>query len=296
MRDILRLIRPKQWAKNLLVFAGLIFTGQATQPDKLGVAMLAFAAMCLVSSAVYVANDLLDRDRDRNHPTKKDRPIASGRVPAGMATGLAALLVAGGAGIGAYLGTKTLALIGLYLGLQVLYNLSLKRIAVADVFTIALGFVLRAGVGAAAIDVKISPWLLLCAGSLSLTLGFGKRRSEFMELGGERDKCREALSDYTERSLDFLVAGCAIGSALTYGLYAIESPTGKAHPGLFFTTIFVFYGVCRYLLVLFRSNEGAEPENLLFRDKHILASVVLFIITAVIVMQKIPIPLLETAR
>jgi len=294
--DLIRLIRPKQWAKNLLVFAGLIFTGQATHSEPLTRALLAFVGMCLVSSAVYVANDLADVERDRNHPTKKNRPIAAGKVPVFTALILIGVFLLLGLGINVWLSKLTFALVVGYLVLQLLYSGVIKKVAIADVFAIAFGFVLRAAVGAAAIDVKISPWLLLCAGSLSLTLGFGKRRAEFMELGSSAGAARESLRDYTEKSLDFLVACSALGAALCYAMYVLESPTGKAHPGLFLTIPFVYYGVCRYLLVLFKNNDAGEPENLLFKDRHILFAVLGFIVTSVIVMQNVSIPLLEIAK
>jgi 4-hydroxybenzoate polyprenyltransferase len=276
-----RLLRVRQWTKNLLVFAAALFTGQITQGGVALRVLLGFAAMCFISSAVYIFNDLRDIELDRSHARKRHRPLASGAIKPLRAGILALVLVVGGLGLAFWLNRWSL-IVGLtYLGLQVLYNLWLKHEPVADIFCISVGFVLRAVLGAVVISVTISPWLLFCTGSLALMLGFAKRRQEFLNEGPDA-KTRPSLASYTKDALDRFVVVFATSSLLCYGLYCIESTTAKQHPGLAATAIFVAYGVCRYLLIVFGSKEGEEPETLLFSDRRLLLSVVLFMLTAAI--------------
>jgi 4-hydroxybenzoate polyprenyltransferase len=287
---MLKLIRPKQWSKNLLVFAGPIFGAQLSDQSVLKQAFIAFFAMCFLSSATYVVNDILDISADRVHPDKKKRPLASGAVSPNVAWGVASLLLLLSIALAFQLNKSSCILLGCYAGLQVLYNLSLKRIAIADVFTIALGFILRAVLGAAAVSVPISGWLLFCTGALALMLGFAKRRHEFMLQG---DASRASLSDYTLPALDALVIMTATGAAICYGIYAIDSSTATKHPAIIVTSLFVFYGIARYVQLTFSKGEGGEPADLLFKDIHMLASVALFLLTAVLAMTgSITIPLL----
>ena len=215
LRTLLRLLRVKQWTKNAVVFAAFVFALGDRQQDlaawefwKVALAALAFS---LVSSAVYVFNDLKDAPQDRVHPIKKNRPIASGAVGPGRAWGVALILLAAGLGGAWRLGPELLAVLGAYLVLQIVYTLGLKRLALVDVIVIALGFVLRALAGAVVIHVKISPWLLICALMLALFLGLCKRRHEKVNLAGLGT--RAALDGYDERLLDLLIAMTAAESA-----------------------------------------------------------------------------------
>lgn len=280
--DLVLLLRPKQWTKNLLVFAAPLFVSDQLRPGALSQSFAAFAAMCLASGAIYAFNDLLDVGRDRVHPKKRHRPVASGRVGAGAAGVVGAVALVGGLALAASLGTKPLVVVLVYLGLQGLYILGAKRIPVTDVFLIGTGFVLRAALGAIAIHVQISAWLLLCTGALALLLGFGKRRSEFVLLGEARSGSRESLGAYSKQALDVLVAACATVAAICYGIYAVESPTAKAHPALILSSVFVFYGICRYLFLAFGADEGGEPETLLLKDAHLVASVLLFVVSVLL--------------
>jgi len=288
---LIALMRPKQWSKNLLVLAAIIFVGKAGDPSAWPPVLLTLLGMCLLSSSVYVLNDLMDAQSDRRHPTKRHRPIASGAIHPTQAAIFSKALALGG--VITLMAVNIPAVIGgaVYVGMQFIYNIVAKRVAVLDVFVISLGFVLRAVMGALALDVRISGWLLLCTGALALTLAFGKRRSEF--LSQEGNETRSSLSQYSQKALDHLVASSALGSALCYGMYALESPTGRAHPGLIFTTPFVFYGVCRYVLLVFRDDNLEEPETLLFRDPHIWVSVIGFLIVAILAMTGLRAPILE---
>lgn len=291
--NLVLLLRPKQWAKNLLVFAAFIFTASFRDPVAIRSVLLAFGAICLASSSIYVLNDLLDVEHDRLHPRKKNRPIANGAVAPPIAFGLAAIAFAGSAALGLLLSRTSMVVLATYVILQVLYNFGLKRVAVADVFLISLGFILRAALGAAAISVTISSWLLFCTGALALMLGFAKRRSEFILLGDRRAEVRESLAAYSRSALDALVIMFACGAALCYGVYAVQSTTAHKYPALILTSVFVFYGICRYVLIVFGKDEGGEPETLLYKDPHIVFSIVMFIATAVLAMSGFKVPLLE---
>lgn len=293
MHPMLRLLRPKQWTKNLLVFAALMFTARFNQPEALLQACLGFVAMCLLSSSIYVVNDAMDYVRDRQHPVKRNRPIASGEVQKKTAIIYSQVLALGGAAILAWLGPSAVVVGGVYVALQALYNLRFKHVAVLDVFIISIGFVLRAVLGAAVIHATISGWLLLCTGALALTLGFGKRRAEFLNSNGAPNT-RPSLVEYSRQALDVLVATSATAAALCYGVYVLESPTAKAHPALILTTPFVFYGVCRYLLLTFQDQQQVEePESLLFRDAHLWISVALFLIVSAMAMSTSRLPWVE---
>lgn len=292
-RNAFRLVRPKQWTKNGLVFAALLFTAGRVHPGAWMAATSAFWAMSFASSGTYVFNDLFDVERDRRHPKKRLRPLASGAISKGAATGIGFLLLAASLGIAAAINPKVVVLILLYLLLQVAYNLRLKHVAIADVFTIAVGFVLRAILGAAAIDVGISGWLLFCTASLALMFGFAKRRNEFILQGADRSTSRESLVHYSRPALDALVVLFAAAAAIDYSIYCLESETARRFPALILTALFVFYGIARYLLIVFSLDEGGEPADLLFKDKHIVASVVLFVLTALLAMGGLRIPLIE---
>jgi 4-hydroxybenzoate polyprenyltransferase len=293
MTATLKLLRPKQWTKNLLVFAAILFTNGFHEPNALARSCLAFVGMCLFSSAFYVFNDLRDIEKDRNHPVKKNRPLASGKVKPTVAIVIGAILLIAAAALFLTLGRKVSYVVGAYAVLQLIYNAGAKGVPVLDVFLISAGFVLRAVLGAAAINVRISAWLLLCTGALALLLGFAKRRNEFILQGENRTASRASLGGYNRLSLDALAIMTATASALCYGIYALESPTAHKYPALFITTPFVFYGICRYVLLIFVQDEGGEPENLLFRDKHLVASVILFIVSALFAVSSAGFPLVE---
>lgn len=289
---LIKLLRPKQWPKNLLVFSAVLFTARFDQ-DSVSRSLIAFVAMCLVSSSVYVINDIFDQERDRAHPKKKFRPIAAGDVTTMTASILALALLGIGGGLAAGLGLKAGLTVLVYLLLQALYNLGAKRVAVVDVFIIAIGFVLRAAVGAAAIHAKISGWLILCTGALALLVGFGKRRHEFLLMGADRQLSRASLNAYSRASLDALVIMTACASAMCYGIYALDSPTAKKAPGLFFTVPFVLFGICRYVLLAFGDGEAGEPESILAKDLQIQLSILGFLLVAFLAMRGSPVPLLD---
>lgn len=290
-----RLLRPRQWIKGLLVFAAPLFTGRLQDPHALVRELFAFVAIALVSSSVYVLNDICDKDRDRIHPVKKNRPIASGSISMASAEFLGLVCLGCGVAIATYLGRGSLLIIGVYVLLQLAYNFALKRVPVADVFLLSSGYVLRAALGAAAIHVAVSAWLLFCTGALALLVGIGKRRSEF-ELQEESGLVtRESLADYTGQGLDAMLIIAAAASAMSYGIYSINSLTARKHPGLIATTIWVFYAVFRYVYLVVVKGEGGEPETLFVRDPHILICFLLFVASAYLAMSgMLVLPILDS--
>jgi len=291
--SFIRLLRVKQWAKNLLVFAAPLFSGFGGHSHFIAPAICAFFAMSLVSSSTYIINDVLDVERDRVHPTKRLRPLASGAIAKPIGIAIATICLAIGIGLAAWLSRGSLAIVICYLLLQVLYNWKLKKMPIADVYAIAVGFILRAVLGAAAIGVSISGWLLFCTGALALMLGFAKRRNEFIVQGEDRTVSRESLAHYNRSSLDALVCMFASGAAMCYAIYSLQSHTAHKYPAMILTSVFVFYGIARYVLIVFASDEGGEPADVLFKDKHIIFSVIGFVVAAAVATSGIRVPLLE---
>lgn len=290
IKSLPKLLRIKQWAKNFFVLAAIIFTGEFDRPDLVLKAFIAFFAFSFISSATYVFNDLADVEKDRLHPKKKSRPIASGAVSKPTAVGIGILSGILGIALSAYLNPIALGIVIVYVLTQVAYNLKLKRVAVADVFTIAFGFVLRAAMGAAAIAVPMSGWLFICTGFISLMLGFAKRRNEFIMQGQERGATRSSLEAYNQLYLDVLVAVTAGMATMGYAIYSMTSKTAHSYPGIVLTLPFVMYGICRYLLLVYKKNSGGEPADILFGDKHIAITILGFIIAAAIaISNKLPI-------
>lgn len=277
---LLRLLRVKQWTKNAVVFAAFVFAlgdhNQDLSAWELWKVCLAALAFSLVSSAVYIFNDLRDAPQDRLHPVKRNRPIASGAVKPGPALGLAAVLLAAGLGGAGRLGGNLLAVLGGYVLLQAAYTLWLKRLALVDVIVIATGFVLRALAGAVVIHVVISPWLLLCAMLLALFLGLCKRRHEKVNLAGQGT--RAALDAYDERLLDQLIAVTASAALVCYSIYTLwpETVDKFGTPWLAATIPFVVFGLFRYMDIVYRQEKGDRPEQILLTDGPLMADVALY--------------------
>jgi 4-hydroxybenzoate polyprenyltransferase len=267
-------LRVRQWTKNLLVFGGLIFAGKFDEPWAVKIALIVFVAFCCVSSAGYLVNDVVDREDDARHPEKKDRPIASGRLPVSAAIAVAVGLLAIGFGLMFYFRVPYGALtLGLYALNQAFYASVARRFAIFDVFIIGFGFLIRAVAGAAAIQVSISAWLLVCTFLLSLFLGFAKRRHE-LELGSNS---RASLTGYTTQLLDHFLIVAASATLLAYSVYAIESDTAAAHPMMVLTIPFPAFGVFRYLQVVYKENGGGHPDRALVRDPWMAVTVILWV-------------------
>lgn len=260
-------LRPRQWTKNLLLFAGIVFAAQLADAGRWVAAVTAFVAYCAASSAAYLVNDVRDVRSDRLHPVKRRRPIARGELSPRAALALAAGLASLAFTLAASLGPASLACMAAFGALQAAYSLGLKALELVDVLAIAGLFVLRAAAGAIAVDVRISQWLLLCTFLLALFLALGKRRAE---LGLEGVRARPALSGYTPALVDQLLAIVAAATIAAYAAYALTAHDSR---WLVATLPLVVHGLFRYLLLLHRRGLGEEPEALLVEDLPLLATV-----------------------
>lgn len=277
------LLRIPQWSKNAVVFAALVF-GEPQIDDAFARSVLAFLAFCTVSSAGYIVNDLLDIEQDRIHPVKQRRPIASGDVSLQTGLLIALALTAYGLLVSLLVNPVLLLVIVGYVLLTLAYSWKLKQFVLVDVFVIAVGFLFRAVAGAAAVEVPVSAWLMLCTLLLALFLAFGKRRSELVRLGSEAAAHRSALAGYSIALLDQLLvitAGCTI---MAYSFYSFTSESVPSNGIMLVTVPFVMYAVFRYLLLVMRKGEGGSPELLLWRDKPLLASVASWALVVLVIM------------
>ena len=273
LRAALVALRPRQWVKNLLLFAGIIFAAQLGDPTRFAQAVSAFLVYCAASSAAYLLNDVRDSQADRRHPVKRRRPIARGELRPAAAQTLAAVLAMGAIVIAAVIGASSLACLLGFATLQAAYTLRLKHIVLVDVLVIAGLFVIRAVAGAIAVDVRISPWLLVCTGLLALFLALGKRRAELVLAGAGRTTGRAALEGYSLALIDQLLAAVAGATIVAYALYTV---TARDSYALLATLPFVVFGLLRYLQLLHRRGAGEEPENVLLGDAPILVTVVVW--------------------
>ena len=276
---IVRTMRPGQWVKNVLVFAPLVFAQQALDPRAVGRTLTAFALFCLASGAVYLVNDLLDRDQDRRHPLKRRRPIAAGELAPATA-GVAAALVGAGALGAATLSDPRLALVlGAYLATSLAYARALKHVVILDVMTLAAGFVLRVVAGGVAAGVALSTWLLLCTSLLALFLGFGKRRHELVLLEAGAAAHRPILAEYSPYFLDQMIAVVTTSTLVCYALYTMDPAVHqKLHTTrLPLTVPFVLYGIFRYLYLVHRKEGGGDPAQVVLADRPLLVNILLWI-------------------
>lgn len=263
-------LRPKQWSKNLLLFAGILFAAKLGDPYRWLEATTAFLAYCAASSAAYLLNDVLDAERDRLHPVKRHRPIPRGELSRGGAVGAACGLAAGALVLVAAFDPWSTAYMAGFLALQTTYSLGLKHVVLIDVMAIAGLFVIRAAAGAQAVHVPISPWLLVCTALLALFLAFAKRRAELVLVGAEAAPARPVLAGYSLALVDQYVSIVAASTVIAYSLYTFTAFDSKE---MMVTIPFVLFGVFRYLLLIHRHELGEEPENVLLTDLPILATV-----------------------
>ena len=277
-------LRPRQWVKNLFVFGGLIFAQRLFTPS-VWPALGAFAIFCGLSGAMYLLNDVADREKDRLHPDKRLRPVAAGRLRPGAAVATAAVLIPLGLGLGAWLSPR-FALAGLaYVVLLGAYSAWLKHIVIVDVLVVAIGFVLRAVAGALAIDVAISGWLLICTILLALFLALGKRRHEVLALEGNAARHRPILAEYSAGLLDQMIAVVTASTVTAYALYTMSPETvAKFHTQLLPATLpFVLYGIFRYLYLLYHRRLGGNPSEIVLRDRALLINTCLWLLMIVVI-------------
>ena len=271
-------LRPDQWTKNLIVFAGLIFGQRLMETEAAGAALWAFAVFCGLSSSMYVVNDLVDQDEDRHHPTKRRRPIAAGTLSAGWALAGATLLGGVSLGVGFWISPAFGIVALVFVGLLTAYSQYLKHLVILDVLAIAIGFVIRAVGGAVAVGVPISQWLLVCTVLLALFLGLTKRRHEIVLLGDLAPEHRRSLAQYSSQLLDQLISIVAAATLVSYAFYTVEPDTIEKFgtDRLTWTLPFPIYGIFRYLYLVHRHDGGGSPAEMLLRNRPLLACVALW--------------------
>jgi 4-hydroxybenzoate polyprenyltransferase len=285
IRGLWRSMRPKQWIKNVFLFAGLVFTLDKQHPPRdLLLVGAGFVLFSLLSSSVYLLNDVADRAQDQLHPKKRKRPIAAGIVsPAlavGCACGLALTALAGALRL-----NRDFGLIAcLYFAITLAYSFRLKHVVIVDVLTLASGFVLRAAAGARVIDVPISPWLLVCTTLFALFLGLAKRRHELVLLAGDAGRHRKILDEYSVEMIDQMITIVTSSTLMAYSLYTFNSETARGHRSLMITIPFVIYGIFRYLYIVQKKGGGGSPASDLLEDPPLLVNLVLWVLTAAAIM------------
>jgi 4-hydroxybenzoate polyprenyltransferase len=274
----IRLLRPVQWAKNSVVFAALIF-GRQSDPGDLLNASLAFIAFCAISSATYIFNDWSDIERDRHHPVKRFRPLASGEVQPGAAAVLGVALALFGVVVSVLVTPWLTLVLGGYAGLMSAYTIWLKQVMILDVFVISAGFLLRAIAGGVAVGIPVSTWLMLCTMLLALFLGFCKRRNELTTLDKDAALHRTSLRGYTIEILDQFIVISAASSVMAYAMYTFSAETVPESGIMMITVPIVIFALFRYLYLVYVRRLGGAPEILLFRDRPLLTSIVVWGLT-----------------
>ncbi|MBI3762575.1 MAG: decaprenyl-phosphate phosphoribosyltransferase [Chloroflexi bacterium] len=292
MIALLKSMRPRQWTKNAFVFAALIFDQKLFVVHYFLATLAAFVIFCFLSSAVYIINDLADVEKDRQHPAKKNRPIASGQlsVRAAMVAGAVIPLVC----LPLAFALNTLfGLVALgYFAENLLYSFRLKRVVIVDVMMIALGFVLRVAGGVVLVDVqRFSPWLYVCMTLLALFLGLGKRRQEIVLMGGQGSSTRTGLGEYSITLLDNMIGIVTATTVMAYSLYTFSARGLPINDTMMLTIPFVLYGIFRYLYLIHVRGDGGAPDELLLRDRPLQVAVALWGLTAIVIMYGFNFPL-----
>lgn len=278
--EITKELRPKQWTKNILVFASAVFAGNFFEPVTFWNAMLAFMSFSLMASTIYIINDIIDIEKDKIHPEKCKRPIAAGSISVfgGVMTGIITFSLS--LMLSFLLNYLFSIIVIVYFVLNLLYSLKLKHVVIIDVMLIALGFVLRAIAGAVAVDGVITSWFILCTLGLSLFLALGKRRHELELFNDDITKRRKVLDFYTVKLLDQLMNIITAVLIMFYSMYAANE-----NPVMMYTIPIVLYGVFRYYYLIHVEKSGGKPEDILLNDRHIFISVLLFGVSVITIKQ-----------
>jgi 4-hydroxybenzoate polyprenyltransferase len=284
----LRLLRPHQWLKNAFVLVGLLFGHAWNQPDMVLKALAATAAFCLLSSSVYIFNDLIDREQDRLHPQKRHRPLASGTISVPFALSLLAVCLAFAMDLVFRVVGNAHWVFLTYLCVNIAYTLKLKHVVILDVFLISAGFMLRLLAGTLALGIPPSQWLLLCGLMLTLFLGFAKRRAELNAMRTDEGAARahrRVLEQYSPHLLDQLITIAVACTALSYSLYTVNEDTVAMHGRhLWITVPFVLYGMFRYLYLLHRRGGGGDAAEALLNDRHLILAVIGWLLTTLVLL------------
>jgi 4-hydroxybenzoate polyprenyltransferase len=285
LRALAEALRPRQWVKNGFVSAPLIFARELTHPHAVLQVAIAAADFCALASAAYLINDVFDVDEDRHHPAKRLRPLASGRLSAGSALGIAVALDSVALAVAWRVDPSLFLVAAIYVGLSLLYSGWLKRVMLVDVFLIAAGFLLRVVAGGVVIHVEISSWLIVCTTLLALFLALCKRRHELVLLGGNASAQRSSLAHYSPYFLDQLIVIVTSATVISYALYTLSPDVSARFPGkrLELTVPFVLFGIFRYLFLVHRQEEGGDPARTLFSDAALLVDVLLWVLSVVVI-------------
>lgn len=274
--DYIKLLRPKQWTKNLILFAPILFSGRLFEYEILLETVFGFIIFCMISSSVYILNDILDVERDRVHHKKKNRPIASGKVSISVATILFVVVLLMSLVLGYLLNTNYFCLIILYFVINMLYVFRFKHIVILDVITLSTVFLLRAIAGSALIETSISSYLLLAVILLALFLALNKRRSEKIFMEENNVETREILNEYSVSMIDKMLAIITPATLMAYILFALDD---KHSPQFVFTTFFVVYGLFRYIFIADKTDLAESPEYALLHDKPLLINILLWVLS-----------------
>ncbi|MDA2916820.1 decaprenyl-phosphate phosphoribosyltransferase [Nitrospinae bacterium AH_259_B05_G02_I21] len=279
-------LRPRQWIKNLLVFAALLFSQNLFNPLLVGKAVLGFFCFCAISSGVYLMNDLKDLEMDRLHPVKRLRPLAAGKLSEGVARWASITLMGVGLALSVLLAVPFGVVAAIYLGVQMAYVWWLKEVIILDIICVSTGFVLRAVAGGLVVAVHISSWLIVCTIMLGLFLALAKRRHELTILKEEATSHRPSLQEYSLQLLDQMIAVVTASTLMSYILYTLSDVTAKKFgtDNLKYTIPFVLYGILRYLYLVHKRELGGQPEITLLTDKPLLISIALYVMTVGIIL------------
>ena len=281
--ELIRLMRPHQWVKNSFVLTGLLFGHAWHSPALVIQAITAFFAFCLISSTVYVFNDIIDIEHDKHHPTKKNRPLPAGKVKISTAGVFALILGITALTLAAFTSKIIVLILLIYAIMNLAYSLKLKHVVILDVFIIATGFMLRILAGTLGLGIPPSQWLLLCGLMVTLFLGFSKRRAEINALSDGKSEHRKVLDEYSSLLLDKMIVITAAGLIMSYSLYTMSPETIRIHrtENLIYTVPLVIYGVFRYIYLLHYQQSGGDPSRDLVRDPHMLIVMLCWLVTTI---------------
>lgn len=283
LAGLLRTMRPRQWIKSVIVYAALVFDGKLFMPELFLKTTVIFATFCLISSSVYIINDLVDMEKDRQHPRKRSRPLASGQLEPVVAVGAAGVLAILAIGTAFWLNVWAGVVLIVYLAQNIAYSFWLKNIVIIDVMVLALGFLLRVLAGVVIVEVQnFSPWLYVCVTLLALFLGFGKRRQEIVLLEGDAANHRAILSEYNLPLLDQIIGMVVTATLVAYTFYSFDATTALAHSKMLLTVPFVFYMLTRYLYLVHVKHLGGAPDELLLEDRPLLINSIFWAISVVL--------------
>jgi 4-hydroxybenzoate polyprenyltransferase len=285
LRALIEAMRPKQWAKNIFIFAPLVFDQKLFHPTYLARTVAGFVLLCLISGAVYLMNDLVDVEKDRQHPRKRNRPIASGRLSPRLALAAAVLIPLVGLPLGFLLDPLFGGILLGYLALQVAYSFVLKNAVIIDALAVAAGFVLRVAAGIPLVEAeRFSPWIYTCMGLLALFISFSKRRHELTLLGENANGHRESLGEYSVLLLDQFILIVTAATLVAYTLYTFSAPNLPPNHTMMLTVPFVLYAVFRYMYLVYVKGLGGEPEEIVLRDRPLQVGVLLWGLAVILIM------------